>query len=72
MCLSKLSFKRVRKATAVFRRLGQLVTPRRREELEKKFKDQGAFDFNEQTAQVHLRPALLSIPPILIPTRLVL
>ena len=36
----KLSFKRVRKATAAFRRLGELVTPRRKEELERKFKDQ--------------------------------
>jgi hypothetical protein len=63
MCLSKLSFKRVRKATAAFRRLGQLVTPRRREELEKKFKDQGVFDFNEQTAQVRPRTALLRYAP---------
>jgi len=61
-CLSKLSFKRVRKTTATFRRLGELVTPRRKEELEKKFKDRGVFDFDEQTAQVRPRPALLSIP----------
>ena len=61
-CLSKLSFKRVRKATAAFRRLGELVTPRRKEELEKKFKDKGVFDFNEQTAQVRPRPAPSSIP----------
>jgi hypothetical protein len=38
------------------------VTPRQKEELEKKFKDQGIFDFNEQTAQVCPHPALLSIP----------
>jgi hypothetical protein len=68
-CLSKLSFKRVRKATAAFRRLGELVTPRRREELENQFKDQGVFDFDEQTAQVRPRPALLVIPLLLIPTR---
>jgi hypothetical protein len=36
--------------------------PRREEELEKNFKDQGVFDFNEQTAQVRPHPALLSIP----------
>jgi hypothetical protein len=56
MCLSNLSFKRVRKAKAAFRRLGKLVTPRRREELKKKFKDQGVFDFNGQTAQVRQPP----------------
>ena len=59
VCLSKLSFKRVRKATAAFRRLGELVTPRRKEELEKKFKEQGVFEFNGQTAQV--RPRLLPL-----------
>jgi hypothetical protein len=67
--LSKLSFERVRKATAAFRRLGELVTSRRREELERKYKDHGVFDFNEQTAQVRPRPALLSIPLLLIPTQ---
>lgn len=59
-CLSKLSFKRVKKATAAFRHLGALVTPGRREELKKKFQDQGIFDFNEQTAQFgSLRPLRL-------------
>jgi len=53
-CLSKLSFKRVRKTTALFRRLGELVSPRRREELEQTFRDQGIFDYTEQTAQVCL------------------
>jgi hypothetical protein len=62
MCLSKLSFKRVRKATAAFRRLGELVTPRRREELKKKFKDQGVFDFDEQTAQAR-PPRPVGYPP---------
>jgi len=58
--LSKLSFERVRKATAAFRRLGELVTSRRREELERKYKDHGVFDFNEQTAQFgSLRPLRL-------------
>ena len=73
MCLSNLSFKRVRKATAAFRRLGKLVTPGRREELELEYKDRGVFDFNDQTAQVRLRSALLSKPLLLTPTgRLVL
>jgi hypothetical protein len=71
-CLSKLSFKRVRKATGAFRRLGQLVSPRRKEELGQKFKSQGLFDFKEQTAQVCLHPSPLSIPLSLTPTRLVL
>jgi hypothetical protein len=70
--LSKLSFKRVRLATGAFRRLGDLVTPRRREQLEEKFKSQGLFDFMDQTAQVRLRLALLSIPLLLTPTRLIL
>lgn len=61
-CLSKLSFMRVRKATGAFRRLGQLVSPRRKEELERKFKSQGLFDYKQQTAQVRLPSALLSIP----------
>ena len=73
MCLSSLSFKRVRKATAAFRRLGNIVTPRRRGELEQEYKDRGVFDFNDQTAQVRPRSALLSKPLLLTPTgRLVL
>jgi hypothetical protein len=67
-CLSKLSFKRVRKATAAFRRLGELVTPKRKEELKQTYEDQGVFNFNEQTAEVHPRLALLSITPLLIST----
>jgi len=71
-CLSKLSFKRVRKVTALFRRLGELVSPRRREELEQTFRDQGIFDYTEQTAQVCLCLSLLSIPLLLILTCLIL
>ena len=71
-CLSKLSFKRVRKTTGAFRRLGELVSPRRKEELEQKFKGLGVFEFREQTAQVRPRPALLSSPLVLIPTFLIL
>ena len=51
-CLSKLAFKRVRKATGAFRRLGKLVSPRRREELEQEFISRGLFDYNGQTTQV--------------------
>ncbi len=70
--LSKLSFKRVRKATAAFRRLGEIEEPSRMQELEQKYKDQGVFDYKDQTAQVGLFLGLLSIPVLLIFTRLIL
>ena len=60
-CLSKLSFKRVKKARGAFRRLGGLVSPGRKEELEQKFISQGLFEYTEQTTQVGLRPALLNM-----------
>ncbi|KAH9991892.1 caspase domain-containing protein [Russula vinacea] len=50
-CLSKLSFKRVKKATGAFRCLGELVPPERKEELGQRYKSLGLFDFWEQTAQ---------------------
>ena len=59
ICLSNLSFKRVREVTSAFRRLGGLVSPGRKEELEQKFRGQGLFDFKGQTAQVSLRPPAL-------------
>jgi len=71
-CLSKLSFKRVRKTITVFRRLGELVSPSRMQELEQKYKDQGVFDYKDQTAHVRLFLGLLSIPVLLIFTRLIL
>jgi len=60
-CLSKLSFKRVKKATGAFRCLGELVPPERKEELGQRYKSLGLFDFWEQTAQVCMRSALLSV-----------
>ena len=50
----------MRKATALFRRLTELVTPGQREELRKEYKDEGILNFDEQTAQVRLRPSALS------------
>jgi hypothetical protein len=70
--LSKLSFKRVRKATATFRRLGELVSPSLRQELEQEYKDRGVFEFKDQTAQVRIFLVLLSIPLLLIFTHLIL
>ena len=56
-CLSNLSFTRLRKATAVFRRLGELVTPGRKSVLENEFGDRGSSDFNELTTRVRPRPS---------------
>ncbi len=62
----------MQKTTAVFRRLGELVSPSRRQELEQMYKDQGVFDFKDQTAQVCLFLVLLTIPVSLIFTHLIL
>ncbi|KAH9979134.1 caspase domain-containing protein [Russula compacta] len=59
-CLSKLAFKRVRKALVVFRILGEKVTPNRKERLESKYRKQGLFDYNDQTAQIE---SLLPLRP---------
>ena len=36
------------------------MTPGQREELRKEYKDEGILNFDEQTAQVRLRPSALS------------
>ena len=51
-CLSKLAFKRVRRARGTFRTLSEKVPVQKRKRLEKKFTEQGLFDFSSQTAQV--------------------
>jgi len=50
-CLSKLAFKRVRKARDTFRAISEKVPDRKRKKLEKKYTEQGLFDFRSQTAQ---------------------
>ncbi|KAH9979136.1 caspase domain-containing protein [Russula compacta] len=50
-CLSKLAFKRVRKARGAFRALSKKVPPDKREKLEAKYTAQGLFEFRGQTAQ---------------------
>lgn len=40
---------------------GELISPRQREELEQMFRDQGIFDYTEQTVQVCLCLSLLSL-----------
>jgi len=50
-CLSKLAFKRVRKATGTFRTLIKKVPVRKRKKLTQKYAKQGLFDFRPQTAR---------------------
>jgi len=50
-CLSKLAFKRVRKAKGTFRALVEKVLPHRRKRLTQKYMEQGLFDFRPQTAR---------------------
>jgi hypothetical protein len=47
-----MAFKRVRNARGTFRTLGEKLSIRRRKKLEKKYTEQGIFDFKSQTAQV--------------------
>ncbi|KAI0297815.1 caspase domain-containing protein [Multifurca ochricompacta] len=49
--LSKLAFKRVRKACDVFRKGTAKMSPEKREELHSRFAAEGIFEFKEQTAQ---------------------
>lgn len=56
-CLSKLSFTRVRKATAAFRLPGELVTPGQKSVLENEFGARGSSDFDELTTQVRPGPS---------------
>jgi len=51
-CLSKLAFKRVRKAKGTFRDLiKKIQQPRKRRRLTQKYAKQGLFDFRPQTAR---------------------
>jgi len=51
-CLSKLAFKRVRKAKGTFRALIEKVLPHRKKRLTQKYTKLGLFDFRQQTARV--------------------
>jgi hypothetical protein len=50
--LSKLAFKRVRKAIGTFRSLAIKVSVEKRKRLEKRYADQGLFEFKEPIVQV--------------------
>jgi hypothetical protein len=51
-CLSKLAFKRVRKATGTFRALIMKVPARKRKRWFQKYAKQGLFDYRSQTPRV--------------------
>lgn len=51
-CLYKLSFKRVRKAFAAFRRLSEIVSSRQRERFRGDYTARGVLVFRDQTAHM--------------------
>jgi len=51
--LSKLAFKHVRKAIGAFRNLAEMVPVGKRKRLEKRYADQGLFEFKEPMVQIY-------------------